>query len=87
MISTALPAAADPMIAARGSVEAWDVLREAKGLLARFGDDQRGATAIEYALMAMFFSVTVIGGSNSIRSALLAAFSTVTSAIQGATNG
>ena len=56
-------------------------------LLGRFGADDEGASAIEYALMAMFFSVTVIGGSSSIRNALQTAFTTVSSAILGASNG
>src|SRR5690242_14172154 len=42
---------------------------------------EEGATAIEYALMATIFSVTVIGASSSIRSAIQSALTTVTSAI------
>jgi Flp pilus assembly pilin Flp len=55
--------------------------------LGRFAADEQGASAIEYAVMAMFFSVTVIGGSSSIRNALQTAFSTISSAVLAATNG
>jgi pilus assembly protein Flp/PilA len=58
----------------------------ARSLARRFAADVQGATAIEYGLMAAIFSVTVIGGSSSIRSALQAAFSTVTTAIASAQN-
>ncbi len=57
------------------------------GLLRRFVACDSAATAIEYGLMAAIFSVTVIGASGSIRSALLAAFSTVTSAVAANSNG
>jgi Flp pilus assembly pilin Flp len=57
------------------------------GLLRRFATCECAATAIEYGLMAAIFSVTVIGASGSIRSALLAAFSTVTSAVAANSNG
>lgn len=55
-------------------------------LARRFIADQHGATAIEYGLMAAIFSVTVIGGSSSIRSALQSAFNTVTTAIASVPN-
>ena len=57
------------------------------GLVRRFLASETGATAIEYGLMAAIFSVTVIGASGSIRSALLAAFSTVTGAVAANSNG
>jgi Flp pilus assembly pilin Flp len=47
---------------------------------------ENGATAIEYALMATIFSVTVIGASSSIRSAIQSALTTVTTAIVAANN-
>lgn len=75
------PAAVPAQGRARGKA------RGAASLLVRFRGDESGATAIEYALMAMFFSVTVIGGSSSIRNALQTAFTTVSSAVLAASNG
>jgi Flp pilus assembly pilin Flp len=57
------------------------------GLLRRFLACEAAATAIEYALMAGVFSVTVIGASGSIRSALQAVFTTVTGAVAANSNG
>jgi pilus assembly protein Flp/PilA len=41
-----------------------------KSLFGRFIDDERGATAIEYVLIASLVSVTVIAGASSFGSAL-----------------
>lgn len=38
--------------------------------LRRFLDDKRGATAIEYALIATLLSVALIGGATSIGNAI-----------------
>jgi Flp pilus assembly pilin Flp len=52
----------------------------------RFSACESGATAIEYGLMAAFFSVTVIGASGSIKSAIETALNTVSSAIVASRN-
>ncbi|MFO1147686.1 MAG: Flp family type IVb pilin [Alsobacter sp.] len=57
------------------------------GLVRRFLGCESAATAIEYGLMAAIFSVTVIGASGSVRSALQAVFTTVTSAVAANSNG
>jgi pilus assembly protein Flp/PilA len=50
-------------------------------LIRRFGRDESGATAIEYALIASIISIVIIGGSGSIRSALRTTFNTVSGAV------
>jgi Flp pilus assembly pilin Flp len=52
----------------------------------RFRACESGATAIEYGLMAAFFSVTVIGASGSIKSAIETALTTVSTAIVASRN-
>lgn len=53
----------------------------------RFAACETGATAIEYGLMAAFFSATVIGASGSIKSAIEAALTTVSGALVSVRNG
>lgn len=59
----------------------------APGMVRRFAACESGATAIEYGLMAAFFSATVIGASGSIKSAIEAALTTVSGALVSVRNG
>lgn len=44
------------------------------GVLKRFIEDERGATAIEYGLIAMFLSIAIIVGVGSVSDAIEALF-------------
>ena len=50
-----------------------------------FRRDERGATTIEYVLIAAIVSIVIIGSSGSIRSALIATFTNVSNGV-GSTN-
>ncbi|PSC04625.1 Flp family type IVb pilin [Alsobacter soli] len=54
-------------------------------LLNQFATDDRGATAIEYGLIAAIISLVIIGGSGSIRSALWDTFNTILTRMAAAT--
>lgn len=47
----------------------------------RFWDDDGGATAIEYALIAAFIALAVISGAQAIGLDLVAVFTNVTNAL------
>lgn len=49
----------------------------------RFAQDDRGATAIEYALLAAFLAIAIIGALASIKNSLTATFGNVASALTG----
>ena len=52
-----------------------------------FANDESGATAIEYGLIAALVSVAAIGALTAMGSSLSAMFTTVSSALSGATAG
>jgi pilus assembly protein Flp/PilA len=52
-------------------------------LLVRFGKDQSGATAIEYAIIAAGISIVIVVAVNSIGTSLNSTFSSVSSALAG----
>jgi pilus assembly protein Flp/PilA len=60
---------------------------DTRSMVGRFAACQSGATAVEYGIMAMIFSVTVIGASGSIKSAIQSAFSTVSTALVATNSG
>lgn len=68
------------------AVTARALRRETARSIRRFSACESGATAIEYGLMAAFFSVTVIGASGSIKSAIETALTTVSTAIVASRN-
>lgn len=51
-------------------------------LLARFLDDERGATAIEYALIAAGISIVIVTVVNGMGSALKGTFTSVSSSLK-----
>jgi len=51
-------------------------------LLMRFAADQRGATAIEYALIAAGISIVIVAAVNSIGTSLNATFSSIASQLK-----
>ena len=51
-------------------------------LLTRFATDQRGATAIEYALIAAGISIVIVAAVNSIGTSLNATFSSIASQLK-----
>ena len=51
-------------------------------LLQKFFDDERGATAIEYALIAMGISIVIVTAVNGVGSALSTKFSDVGASIK-----
>ena len=51
-------------------------------LLARFGKDQSGATAIEYALIAAGISVVIIAAVNGIGTQLNTTFSSISTQLK-----
>ena len=53
----------------------------------RFIEDEDGATAIEYGLIAALVSVAAIGALSAMGDNLTAMFESVSSALSGATNG
>jgi pilus assembly protein Flp/PilA len=52
--------------------------------LFRFLKDKRGATAVEYGLLASLISVAMLVGLGNFSDSLLAVFETITTAIQNA---
>ena len=55
-------------------------------LQARFGDDETGATAVEYALIIGVIGVAVATAALALSGAITGAFDTVTNAIGGGGN-
>ena len=55
--------------------------------LAKFLNDEDGATAIEYGLIAALVSVAAIGALTAMGNSLTAMFTTVSSALSGAAGG
>ena len=51
-------------------------------LLARFVDDECGATAIEYCLIAVGLSIVIVAGVNGIGSTLSTKFTEVSSSLK-----
>ena len=51
-------------------------------LLARFVDDERGATAIEYCLIAAGLSIVIVTAVNGVGSALNTKFTDISSSIK-----
>ena len=51
-------------------------------LLARFGKDQSGATAIEYALIAAGISVVIVAAVNGIGTQLNTTFSSISTQLK-----
>ncbi len=51
--------------------------------LKRFCRDERGATAIEYGLIAALISVAIIAALTSLEDALTATFNSITTALGG----
>ncbi len=51
-------------------------------LLTRFAEDESGATAIEYGLIAALLSVVIIGALQSVGSDLKKTFNSIKDAIQ-----
>jgi len=52
-------------------------------LLVRFGKDQSGATAIEYAIIAAGISIVIVAAVNSIGTSLNSTFSSISSQLGG----
>ena len=55
-----------------------------KNLFARFSDDQSGATAIEYALIAAFVAIGIVGALKALATTLNGDFSNVTTILSSA---
>ena len=55
-----------------------------KNLLKRFKNDESGATAIEYGLIAALIGVVIIGGARMVGTSLDATFRAVSTGIDGA---
>jgi len=53
----------------------------------RFANDEDGATAIEYGLIAALVSVAAIGALTAMGNSLSTMFNTVSSALSGAASG
>jgi pilus assembly protein Flp/PilA len=56
------------------------------GLVFSFIQDDRGATAIEYGLIAALISVVIIGAITAVGTQLTTTFTTVSNALSGANN-
>jgi pilus assembly protein Flp/PilA len=56
-----------------------------QNFIARFVKDESGATAIEYGLIAALISVAIIAAAKTLGSNISTTFSTVATAIGGAT--
>jgi pilus assembly protein Flp/PilA len=50
-------------------------------LLRTFAADESGATSIEYALIAVAISISIIGGLQLLRSAVIAKYNAVSAAV------
>lgn len=55
-----------------------------KNLLKRFKNDESGATAIEYGLIAALIGVVIIGGATMVGTSLEAKFETISEAVDNA---
>jgi pilus assembly protein Flp/PilA len=56
------------------------------GMFLRFIEDESGATAIEYGLIAMLLSIAIVVGAGSVSDALQALFSNAGNQIADAVN-
>jgi pilus assembly protein Flp/PilA len=54
---------------------------EAKGMVAAFRDDDTGATAIEYGLIAALISVVIIGAITTVGTSLNSTFNSVSTVL------
>lgn len=52
-----------------------------------FLSDEKGATAIEYAMIALFIGVAIVGSATNIGTALTGVFTDVTTGFGGAGGG
>ncbi|GLU34851.1 Flp family type IVb pilin [Trinickia caryophylli] len=52
-------------------------------LIGRFLNDDRGVTAIEYALIAGLIAVAIVGSLNSVTTALETAFQNIVTSLNG----
>jgi pilus assembly protein Flp/PilA len=59
---------------------------EERGLLSSFMQNDLGATAIEYGLIAALISVVVIGAITAVGTSLSTTFTAVSNALSGANN-
>ena len=57
-----------------------------RGVLSSFIRNDRGATAIEYGLIAALISVVIIGAITTVGTQLSATFTSVSNALSGANN-
>lgn len=55
-----------------------------QNLLSRFADDESGATAIEYGLIAALIAVAIIAALNTLGGSLNTTFGSVSTALGGA---
>jgi pilus assembly protein Flp/PilA len=60
--------------------------RAENSLIASFIQDELGATAIEYGLIAALISVVIIGAITAVGTQLSTTFNTISTAISGANN-
>jgi pilus assembly protein Flp/PilA len=51
-------------------------------LLKQFSNDEAGATAIEYALIAMGIAIVIVAGVNGVGTAVSAKFATVSTSLK-----
>ncbi|WP_427452594.1 Flp family type IVb pilin [Litorimonas sp. WD9-15] len=58
-----------------------------QNLFTRFIEDESGATAIEYGLIAALISVGIIAGARTIGTGISSRFTEVGTAVTGATTG
>jgi pilus assembly protein Flp/PilA len=61
-------------------------LSEERGLLSSFMQNDLGATAIEYGLIAALISVVIIGAITAVGTSLSTTFTAVSNALSGANN-
>jgi len=54
-----------------------------KNIFARFLNDESGATAIEYGLIAALIAVVIVGGATAVGTSLDALFNSVASELDG----
>jgi pilus assembly protein Flp/PilA len=57
-----------------------------RSLLARFGRDEAGATAVEYGLIVAFIFLAIVGGLTAFASNENVMYQKISSAITGATH-
>ena len=57
-----------------------------KNLVARFVNDESGAAAIEYALIAGLIALAIVGGAATLGSAISTKFTSIGSAVSTAGN-